>query len=242
MPPSGSGAGRIVKSGSLSRLPPKLTHRPVSSPATTRARQWYDPASPPGDAPLRATILNQRLFPHRSLGSAAVVSPDGSLHVFHCASPADPSDRDRYGPCSVGTATVDHAADPAAYRLGGDVAMPRGPLTGTYPAGPFSVAFDPIVGAYVMVYSPWPGPTRYADVRVASRPEGPWSTPVTVTLDGCADRIGTRQFNCYAANAQPSFSTPGHLGIGYYDSSISKFPTRGAYTVVSVPIRVHVGS
>jgi hypothetical protein len=56
-----------------------------------------------------------------------------------------------------------------------------------------------------------------------------------VGLDGCADRIGSRQFNCYAGGPQPRFSTPGHLGLGYYDSSVSTFPTRGAYTVTSVP-------
>ena len=202
---------------------------------------WYDPATPPTAAePLRATILNQQLFPVRGFGTGSLAGNggDNSVFTYSCVLPKDPADGQGYGPCSAATTTFARAADANSYQTIGEMEMPASKFSAPYPAGPFSVAYDPAVGGYVMVYSPWPGITSYVAVRVAANPSGPWSKPVTITLDGCADAIGDRQLNCYAANAQPSFSTPGRLGIGYYDSAISTFPTRGAYTVVTVPIEV----
>lgn len=199
------------------------------------AEWWYDPAAPPVERPVVATILVQRLFADRSFGTAAVLGDDGDVYAYRCATPDDPADAAGYGPCAVARVPLADVADASAYTVVEDnLALPSGP-TQPIPAGGFGVAHDPVIGAFVMAYSPWPGSTQVVDVRTSPSPLGPWSRPVTVGLDGCADRIGSRQFNCYAGGPQPRFSTPGHLGLGYYDSSVSTFPTRGAYTVTSVP-------
>ena len=89
-----------------------------------------------------------------------------------------------------------------------------------------------------MIYSPWPGPTQAAMVRVAESFDGPWSLPTTIGLPGCADSIGERQLNCYASNTQPAFSRPGTLAIGYYDTSVQTLPTRGAFSITTIDIDV----
>ena len=228
------------------------------------AEWWYDPADPPLDRAVTATVLNQRLFVDRSYGLAAVlVDGQGSgggggdgdgdqIDTYRCDTPAKgDTPTDKYGPCTVAQTTFDGVADPASYRPwtgdgfdGGGGAAPIELPAGSwmpYPVGGFTVTHDAVVGAYVMAYSPWPGSTEVMEVRVAADPLGPWSSPVTIHLPGCDDHIGSRQFGCYAASAQPAFSTPGHLGIGYYDSSVTTFPTRGAYQVSSVAVSFGTG-
>jgi len=104
------------------------------------------------------------------------------------------------------------------------------------PPGGFNVQFDRQINAYVMAYSPWPGSSDVMAIRLAPTPEGPWTTPLLLRLPGCDDRVGTREFHCYAAALQPAFSRRGRLGIGWYDSQTSSFPVRGSYMIATVPV------
>jgi len=213
------------------------------------AEWWYDPADPPFDRPVTVTLLSQRLFADRSYGGATVRGAQDDVYAYQCDTPPEPAGA--YGPCTVARTTLAEAADAASYQpwtgKGFDESGTPAPIDlppGTwvpYPVGGFTVTRDPVLDMFVMAYSPWPGFTEVMEVRVAADPLGPWSSPVTIHLPGCADRIGTRLFGCYAATAQPAFSSPGRLGIGYYDSSVSSFPTRGAYLVTSVPVTVLTG-
>lgn len=200
------------------------------------AEWWYDPANPPAGQPIRATILNQRLFEHRSYGSAATLTAEGSVRVYACDRPDDPHRSDAYGPCRSATTTLDRVADAESYvELGEMELADAGARVPGFPAGGFSVARDPVAGSFVMVYSPWPGHTDQVHLRTSPGPDGPWSAPIVVELSGCADRLGERQLNCYAGNAQPAFSSGGFVGIGYYDTAVQTFPIRGAFTVALVP-------
>ncbi|MEZ5323050.1 MAG: hypothetical protein R2698_13440 [Microthrixaceae bacterium] len=215
------------------------------------AEWWYDPADPPRGRSIVATWLNQRLFPAATFGSAAATTPDGRIVTEWCERPEDPTDTDGFGPCAAATTTFDRVADPTSYvdadgravtastvgarhsvgtpfRLEGGAATP-------YPPGPFSIAFEPHLDAWVMVTSPWPGQVPFVAVRIAERPEGPWSGPLTVRLPGCSDRRGELHLGCYAANVQPRFSEPGRLGIGWYDTAVELFPIRGAFKVATIP-------
>ncbi len=96
---------------------------------------------------------------------------------------------------------------------------------------------DPATGVHVMAYSPWPGRSSRMIVRFAHRAAGPWTRPVFLDLPGCADRIAERRFGCYAATVQPEFSSPGRLGVGWYDERVNTgLAVRGAYTVGSVAL------
>ena len=222
---------------------------------------WFDPADPPVDRRIRATILDQRLFDERSYGSAAVLDararPDGTTNttvgpttpvdVYRCRNTTGGGPPSSYGPCHVARTRLDAVADPASYReldgtafaadigAGRQLELPGGGESPTPPGG-FGVQYDESVGGYIMAYSPWPGPSEVVHLRVADRPEGPWSRPVEVRLPGCDDRLGQRRFLCYAAAPQPIFSQRGRLGLGYYDSQTSSFPTRGSYLVTTVPV------
>lgn len=198
------------------------------------AEWWYDPATPPTTEAITLTMVQPHLFTDRSYGTAAVLAPDGNVYTYRCDAPDDPTDAAAFGPCGVARVPLDRVADGSAYEIfDNDMAMPAG-ATPPYPPGGFGVSYDPVIERYVMAYSPWPGPTQFVDVRTSAGPTGPWSRPVTVELQGCADHIGTRQLNCYAGAPQPAFSVDGQVGLGYYDSSISIFPTRGSYMVTSV--------
>lgn len=224
------------------------------------AEWWYDPADPPDRTPIVATMLNQRLFPSRSYGSAvlpgrelattdAAGGRDRELFVYRCGTTTVGGSPDAYGPCHVARTTIADAADSSAYREwdgtgfeapvgdGTPLTLPEG-RTAVHPPAGFSVVDDPAVGGLVMIYSPWPGPSAYVDVRIAQQPQGPWSRPVTITLPGCDDQIGERVNRCYAGNAQPWLSAPGQLGIGYYDSQVATIPLRGGFHVAAVPIEV----
>jgi len=217
------------------------------------AEWWYDPANPPIDQPIRGTVLAPQLFSEHSYGSAALLpagpgaEPGDEVVVYRCRNSTNGGPPSRYGPCRVATTTLSTAADPRSYREwdgtsfsasvgnGVDLDLPGGGAAPAPPGG-FAVQYDDVVGAYVMAYSPWPGPSDVMALRLSSDPAGPWSPPLLLRLPGCDDRIGERLLRCYAAAVQPAFSSPGRLGIGWYDSRTSSFPVRGTYVVATVPI------
>jgi hypothetical protein len=80
-----------------------------------------------------------------------------------------------------------------------------------------------------MGYSPWPGYTNQVALRFATAPQGPWTAPVVATLPGCDDTVAGQDLHCYAAAVQPRFSTPGTIGLGWYDQAVSSAPLRGGY-------------
>ena len=214
------------------------------------AEVWYDPPDPPDGEPVTAKILNQHLFPRRGFGLAATLGDNHDAYVYACDADMTARFPTEYGPCHVAVVDLDEVADPAKYRVwsggdswkpttqdrAGELAMPSSSPVNQYPIGSVSVSRDPAAGRYVMVYSPWPGTTTEMAVRFASRPEGPWTDPTIVRLDGCHDTVAGVTYFCYAASAQSAFSEPGRLGIGYYDRSIANFPVRGSYLVTTVPI------
>ncbi|HKY16470.1 MAG TPA: DUF4185 domain-containing protein [Microthrixaceae bacterium] len=207
------------------------------------AEWWYDPAAPPDERPIVATVLNQVLFPTLSFGAAAVLGADGLAYTYGC---------DRSGAlprCGVARVSPFEVANPRAYEVWTGGAWLRGVPQGAplavatdaapvAPAGAFTVAFDENFGAFVMVETPWPGYGTTLDVRIADRPEGPWSVPASVELPDCDDHVDGVDFYCYAATAQPAFSRPGELGVGWYDRVVATEPRRGAYFVSTVPIEV----
>lgn len=217
------------------------------------AEWWYDPANPPIDQPIRGTVLAPQLFSEHSYGSAALLpagpgaEPGDEVVVYRCRNSTNGGPPSRYGPCRVATTTLSTAADPRSYREwdgtsfsasvgnGVDLDLPGGGAAPAPPGG-FAVQYDDVVCAYVMAYSPWPGPSDVMALRLSSDPAGPWSPPLLLRLPGCGDRIGERLLRCYAAAVQPAFSSPGRLGIGWYDSRTSSFPVRGTYVVATVPI------
>jgi hypothetical protein len=214
------------------------------------AELWYDPANPPAGEPVTARILNQRLFPRRGFGLAAVLGDDHDVYTYSCDAPMAGGWPTEYGPCYVARVDLDQVHDPSAYRVWSDggswerliaahpapLDMPSSEPTRRFPAGSVSVVEDPTVGGYVMVYSPWPVRSNEFEVRVADHPQGPWSEPSAVALDGCNDVIAGTEYNCYAATAQPAFSAPGTLGVGYYDRAVASDPVRGTYFMTTVPV------
>ncbi|MFZ4516934.1 MAG: DUF4185 domain-containing protein [Microthrixaceae bacterium] len=215
----------------------------------------YDPATPPLDLPITATVVNQALFApgEPQWGTAAVVANDGLAYAYACAFPPDGGLPTQYGPCRVARVAPDRVADRTAWRFwaGGstwsanqgaavELVMPPGP-DGTSPPMPgFSVRAEPTQGVYVMAYSPWPGFTDRVQVRVATAPTGPWTAPVEVNLPGCADTVTGTGFYCYAGTAQPQLSEPGLLGLGYYDQRVRVDSSGGQYLTVKVPFSVVV--
>jgi hypothetical protein len=218
------------------------------------AELWYDPASPPADRPLRGTLLNQVLFAaaDEDYGTAAVMGTDGLLYAHACRRPATPSFMvpGTYGPCTVGRVDPNQVAAAGAWRWWNGTAwvadrgaaagmtMPDGVNGYSVPVASSSLARDPVLGTYVMAYSPWPGFTDRIEVRVASRPEGPWTAPVDARLPGCVDRVAGQDFYCYAGTVQPAFSAPGLLGLGYFDQRLEPSAARGQYRVAQVPVDV----
>lgn len=213
------------------------------------ARFVYDRSAPPDGTPLQGAVLGQTIFPSDQRYGTAAHFDGTHIYVYQCHTPGDdgeihwPSDP-LYGPCTVARVAPDDAADPAAYRYwsAGSWVPQASAATGmTVPGagqGPsadkqlppsgFSITKDPHHG-YLMVYSPWPGLTGEVMVRRSASPTGPWSSPQTYHLPGCEDHAqGSGRF-CYAATAQPAFSTSARIGIGYFDELVSLGPARGGY-------------
>jgi hypothetical protein len=214
------------------------------------AEVWYDPAHPPANQPVVAKMLNQRLFPRRGFGLAAMLGDHHDAYVYSCDAPAAGGWPTQYGPCHVARVDLDHVADPADYRVWSrdgswkrlviakpaPMDMPASDVTTRFPAASVSVTKDPAAGRYVMAYSPWPVRSVEVVLRFADRPEGPWTEPTVVPLAGCHDTVGGVEYSCYAGTAQPVFSTPGRIGLGYYDRMIAANPVRGSYFVTTVPV------
>jgi hypothetical protein len=219
------------------------------------AELWYDPAHPPVGEPVTARILNQRLFPRRGFGLAATLGDDHDAYVYSCDAPMEGGWPTEYGPCYVAQVGLEEVHDPSAYRVWSHdgswqplivadpapLELPSAELTRRFPAGSVSVVRDPSLGGYVMVYSPWPVRSTELEVRVSASPQGPWSEPSPVAIEGCQDAVGGTEYNCYAATAQPAFSEPGLLGVGYYDRAVATAPVRGTYFVATVPVALHQG-
>lgn len=216
------------------------------------AEYTYNPNNKPVDREIRGAITQPNLFGvDEPYGRGAVLSDDNStIYTYQCGRfpPLD-------DPCKVGRVPVASRTNPGAWKYwnGGDwqqsaswVSNPASaaPMTTptaqgiTVPVSAFTLTYDDAHGAYLMVYSPWPGFTDRVVVRVATTPVGPWTEPVEVFLPGCGESNGGAKFWCYAGTAQPKLSGPGLLGIGYYDQLVSVGPTRGQYLTVTVPFRV----
>jgi hypothetical protein len=227
------------------------------TPVGTSVVEWvYDPASPPDGRPIVGTVTNQQLFPVTGnviWGAAAVLGADGYLYAYGCQGPPDGGWPDQYGPCRVARVLPGGVADRASWRfwaggstwsteVGAAVAMtlPDGVDGYGVPVSSLSVSRDPVHGAYVMAYSPWPGFTDRIHVRVATSPNGPWTAPVEVLLPGCNDTVAGVSYYCYAGTSQPAFSAPGLLGLGYYDQLVQVGPSAGGYLAVTVPFTVVV--
>ena len=219
----------------------------------------YDPSHPPdrivGGPGIRFTIQNQLLFAASSTttgyGSGATAA-GGLVYVYRCEGPANGGWPSEYGPCRVARTTFANVADASSYRFwngstwssdastAAALVMPDEPAGVVNPVASFTVSYDPAFGAYVMAYSPWPGYQSRAAVRFAASPVGPWTAPVEVQLPGCSDLVAGVGYYCYAITSQPSLSSPGHLGLGFYDQAASTNPLRGQYRATTVPMSVVV--
>lgn len=214
----------------------------------------YDTLAPPIDTPVTGAVTNANFATVGSAwGRGAFLDADGRVYAYHCGTFPD-----AWGPCRA--ARVDPASLTTAsawrYWNGGDWAQsaswvsdqgaaaamtaPDGGLGVPIPVSAFTLTHDASHGAYLMVYSPWPGFTDRVHVRVATTPVGPWTEPVEVFLPGCGDTNGEVQYWCYAGSAQPKLSGPGLLGLGYYDQLVSVGPTHGQYMTVTVQFSVVV--
>jgi len=245
-----------ITNGALDRVVAYFQNICLGPNLTTASRgvatvEWtYDPADQPIDRSITATVTNQSLFPTNTYGNAAVVGVDGLIYAYACFGPATPGWPDQYGPCTVARVDASQVADSSSYRywngsgwvVDDDVAaamtLPNGVDGVVNPVGTLTVTFDATHGVYVMAYSPWPGYSDKVAIRVAASPQGPWTAPVVIQLPGCNDTVGGKGFYCYAGTAQPQFSGPGLLGIGYYDQIVAVGPSSGSYLVLTVPFTV----
>jgi hypothetical protein len=236
--PAGGGRDRIVV---------YLANMCVSAGETTyephgvAVAEWiYDPATYALGQPIRATLLAGHLFADVDTAEAAVVGTDGLIYVYGCDGPANGGWPTEYGPCTVGRVAASQVADASAYRFwdgsgwsagsGSAMSMPDGRDGVTnLPPGGVDVVYDATNHLYVMGYSPWPGFTNQVALRFATAPQGPWTAPVVATLPGCDDTVAGQDLHCYAAAVQPRFSTPGTIGLGWYDQAVSAAPLRGGY-------------
>jgi hypothetical protein len=215
--------------------------------------EWdYNPAAPPDGQPIQGHTLSEVLLGGTDQAEAATIGTDGNVYVYGCDGPINGGWPTEYGPCRVERVAPSQIGVASAYRYWtgtawtGTTAASAAPLNMpngadgvlNLPPGGFSVTWDPANQIYEMVYSPWPGFTDQLAIRVAASPQGPWSGPMIVTLLGCDDTVGGVGYFCYAAGAQPQFSSAGQLGVGYYDQMVAVGPNRGAYLATTVPFSV----
>jgi hypothetical protein len=250
----------VVPVGELDRVVVYLENLCIGSASSVQSRglavaEWYyDPADPPDGAPIIGTVIAPRLRDDLAIGRASVMGDDGFIYTYGCDGPEGGGFFDQYGPCRVARVDPSSVTDPGAYRWwngsswapsmgsAAPMSLPPGPDGPVFPVAAFTVTWDQAHGVYVFASSPWPGYTDRIAVRVATRPQGPWSGPIEVQLPGCANTVGGVQFYCYAGTAQPQLSGPGLLGLGYYDQIVSVGPSRGSYQVVTVPFTVVIAS
>lgn len=208
---------------------------------------FYEPGRRQRDRPIVVQVLDEQLFPDLRLGSAALVDRAGRIVVYGCGDAS--SKRREDVRCSAATVEPDRVADPSAYRWwdgsaadGAEVPPPMdfaaGPEGPSLPVGPFSVGRDPSTGKYLMAYSPWPGFVPDAAVRVAARPQGPWSRPHTLALPGCADARHDPEAACYGANLQTALSRNDVTILGYYDRRARDGRPGGEFFVLPVDIEL----
>jgi len=204
--------------------------------------------------PIVGTVLNQFVRSQRTYGTSSMF--DGThVYAYSCGPPIDGGWYTDYGPCRVSRVQPGSAHITSAYEYwngagwspsegaAANLTMPDlraqdGSTLPVIPVASFTTRKVPGQNQYVMVYSPWPGFTDQVVVRVASSPVGPWSAPLQVFLPNCRDSIGGKQYLCYAGTAQPQFDSSGAIGIGYFDQLVGLVPTRGAYLVATVPLRI----
>ena len=209
----------------------------------------YDPTDPPIGRPIVGSVTQPDLATAvDGYGRALTMAPDGFLYGQHCG--YFPDD---WGPCEVGRVEPDAVTDPAAWRYwnGGDwtdqaswvadesSAAPMDlPATDPYPlpVAAFGLAYDPDLEAYLMVYTPWPGPGERVAVRVAQAPVGPWSEPVGVTLPDCTGEIAGMTQHCYAGTPQLQLCEAGMVACGYFDMLTDA--GHGEYRTVLTPFVV----
>jgi hypothetical protein len=219
------------------------------------AETTYDRLAPPVDTPVTGVVTQANLAGvGAAWGRGAFLGAEATPYVYayHCGTYPAP-----WGPCKVARALPVSLTNPASWRYwnGGDWSSSASwvedpgsaagmvvPETGgsNPPVASFTVTRDVTHGAYVMVYSPWPGFTDRVHVRVSRTPVGPWTAPVEVFLPGCNDSNGGVQYLCYAGTAQPKLDKAGLLGLGYFDQLVQVGPTRGQYMTVTVPFTVVV--
>jgi hypothetical protein len=217
--------------------------------------EWtHDPSAPPIDVPFRGSVTEQNLHPAGSEYGTAALYDGGWMYLYHCGRPTEgrtgivwPNDPE-YSGCTVARVDPDEVSDIGAHEYWSGASSwsedPDDAVTMDIPGNPngdkelptgsFSVVDDPQFG-YTMVYSPWPGFTEEVAIRTAPGPLGPWSARTVIKLPGCFEWAAGSELLCYAATAQPWRSTPGQLGIGYYDQLVALGPVRGAYLAASAP-------
>lgn len=191
------------------------------------AEYRYDATTQP--QAMKATVLNAQLFPpgggqDYEWGGAVTRDAAGRswLHLYSCL--------DEDGSCTVSRVEVSadaatdrsRVADPTGYQVwaGASGWVPRGQAApvpvftgggaGRASASGLSIQYFPRWSRYVMAYTPWPAFQSQVAVRVAHRPEGPWSEPQLFDLPGCS-----ASQHCYAANIQPHIGDVDTLSISY---------------------------
>ena len=220
--------------------------------------EWiYDPTQFAGSSNIGPTItgrvLEQNLFPVGAEYGTASQIVGGLLYAYECGRPADGGsginwpDDPGYSGCTAARVDPARVAEPGAWRYwngGADHTSPASwstlasaaatmdvpGLAGDkqLPVSSFTLTADPHHGQ-VMVYSPWPGFTDRVAVRRANSPVGPWSSVEHVALPGCDEWAEGSGRYCYAGTAQPQRSSPGRLGLGWFDQMITTGPVRGSY-------------
>ncbi len=193
------------------------------------ARYPVGPGAP--SAPTSVRIRTARLFP--KLGKAggygiASVIDGPHAYVYWCGQDAEP--------CTVARVPVEAAADASAYRYwDGREWVPEAAAATPLVMGPSherikaSVRWVPGLDRFVMVdVDAW----NTLSVRVAQRPEGPWTAPASVRLGECTE---AHPNNCFAAEVQPQLSGAGHVAVSYFDPT-RPFGVESPTRVVDVPI------
>ena len=186
--------------------------------ATGLARWDHDPADgavPTG--PLRATIVHPTLFDRVGglWGTGTVALDDGYLYTMRCWFPS----------CELARVDPGQAGDPAAWRFfdtsagtwvsdeqdDGNVDLPGG--------GPWAAHHVVQLPGTDVLAMAWAYDPQHVGVRLAWRPEGPWSAPFTVPFPPCATTGPAGQDRgCYHGTVHAALSGPDSIGVGFHDT------------------------
>lgn len=195
------------------------------------AEATYDVGPTASSTPRAVRILNPRVLPKLGkaggYGVASVLDGDDA-YLYWCGQDSDP--------CTIAKVPIAQAADSTAYRYWdgagwvADAAAARPLVMGaSQPRIKASVRWVPGLDRYVMVdVDSW----SILNVRVATRPEGPWTAPAWVQLPECAQPYPN---NCFAAEVQPQLSGAGHVAVSYFDP-MQPYGLAPTTRVVDVPI------